>query len=70
MIKKTSSYEKCAWPATGIKENTAIEDYDWGYLYFYHGDRMPDFRIDEKPSNPEIRQRWGHYLSRAYSAPT
>lgn len=56
--------EKHTWPATGIREDTTIEDYDWGYLYLYlyPDGRLPEFRLTEKPSEPEIRARWGYYL--------
>ena len=62
MIKKTSNYEKCAWPATGIRENSKLEEYDWGYLYVYTDWRLPEFRIEERPTEGEIRERWAYYL--------
>ena len=60
---KAREIEKCVWPAAGIRENTSIEDYDWGYLYFFEDGRLPEFSIVEKPTEKEIRERWGHYLS-------
>ncbi|MAT94181.1 MAG: hypothetical protein CME59_16490 [Halioglobus sp.] len=57
-------YEKQPWPATGIREGTSISDYDWGYLYIYADGRQAEFRIDEKPSEREILDRWGHYIRR------
>lgn len=62
MIKTTSSYEKCAWPATGIREDSKLEEYDWGYLYVYTDGRLPEFRIEERPTEEEIRERWTYYL--------
>lgn len=62
MIKKTSNYEKCAWPATGIREDSKLEEYDWGYLYVYTDGRLPEFRIEERPTEEEIRERWAYYL--------
>ncbi len=55
-------YEKVAWPATGIRDASRIEEYDWGYLYIYLDGRSPEFRLTEQPSEQEIRARWGHYL--------
>ena len=63
MSKKTSNYEKCAWPTVGVREGTRVEDYDWGYLYIYPDGRPPEFRVSEKPTEQEIRDRWGHYLT-------
>jgi hypothetical protein len=57
-----SDYEKHVWPATGIREESRVEDYDWGYLYIYSDGRLPEFQISETPSETEIRKRWGHYL--------
>lgn len=56
-------YEKHAWPATGIREESRVEDYDWGYLYIYSDGRLPEFLIEERPSEQEIRERWDHYLA-------
>ena len=62
MVIKTSYYEKCAWPATGIREDSKLEEYDWGYLYVYTDGRLPEFRIEERPTEGEIRERWAYYL--------
>ncbi|GEM_PF-2261904 len=63
MIQKTSSYEKCACPATGIREDSKLEEYDWGCLYVYTDGRLPEFLTIERPSEREIRDRWGYYLT-------
>lgn len=55
-------YEKHAWPATGMQEASDIGDYDWGYLYIYTDGQLPEFKVDEQPTEREIRERWGHYL--------
>lgn len=55
-------YEKHPWPATGIRKDSELADYDWGYLYIYGDGRPPEFRTREKPTEQEIRECWGHYL--------
>ncbi len=49
-----------AWPAQGIKHNTSIDDYTWGYLVHRNGTFV--FDDSERPTNAEIWRRWGGYL--------
>jgi hypothetical protein len=49
------------WPAQGIKSNSSIADYDWGYLRYY-SDGQFDFDAHTRPSNQEIVERWGIYF--------
>ena len=49
------------WPAEGIKSNSRIEDYRWGYLLQYSNGRF-EFDTSTRPSDEEIMQRWWFYI--------
>lgn len=56
--------EREAWPAQGIRHDSSIDDYTWGYLRI-DDNGSATFDESEKPSREEILLRWGHYLSEA-----
>ncbi len=49
------------WPSQGIRTNTNIEDYTWGYLTIDENG-VPHFDESTRPSDKEIMNRWKVYL--------
>lgn len=52
--------KKHAWPQQGIKADSDIKEYTWGYLIEEDGKFV--FDVAERPTDEEIRQRWSCYL--------
>jgi hypothetical protein len=53
--------EKTAWPAQGIREDSHIDDYTWGYLSIDENGSAT-FDESDKPTRAEILLRWSHYV--------
>jgi hypothetical protein len=60
-IRMTTTVEKTAWPAQGIREDSRIDDYVWGYLRI-DATGQAQFDDSEQPTRAEILARWSHYL--------
>ena len=49
------------WPEKGIEHYRSIENGPWGYLVHYQTKGFV-FEIHERPTAPEILERWGDRL--------
>ena len=63
LVKKVKVVaDKTAWPESPIENYETIASGNWGYLIFYT-DGSHAFCAKERPSDDEILNRWGSYIT-------
>lgn len=58
--------DKEPWPGEGIKYDSSINDYTWGYL-IVSGEKV-HWDSSIRPTDDEIISRWGGYFIKCASA--